>query len=112
MAVTKKVNLLDLVGNYDIEFINSISLKDVKNNKDLKELLIKVEKANDVITSYYTTLYNDYIETINSECELNPCGFEINTVVKYRDLAYKIHKLYNYILYISMFENPFKRIKK
>lgn len=104
----KSINVSEEINNYDENFINSISLNDVKNCKELKELLSKLERANYVATSYYEMLYNDYITMINSDCKSMPCGLEMNTLIKYKSLASKIQKAYNYILYVNTFENPFK----
>ena len=52
MGKTKKPNVSELINYYDENFINSISLKDVSNSKELKELLIKLEKANYVVTTF------------------------------------------------------------
>lgn len=104
----KSINVSEEINNYDENFINSISLNDVKNCKELKELLSKLERANYVATSYYEMLYNDYITMINSDCKSMPCGLDVNTLMKYKSLTSKIQKAYNYILYVNTFENPFK----
>lgn len=112
MAVLKRSNLFDQVSMYDEDFIKSISFKDVKDVKDLRELVSKIEKANDTITEYYNILFDDYITMINSNYCLNPSGIEISTIIKYKNLAEKIHKLYNYVTYVATFENPFKCANK
>lgn len=104
----KSINVSEEINNYDENFINSISLNDVKNCKELKELLSKLERANYVATTYYEMLYTDYITMINSDCKSMPCVLDINTLMKYKSLASKIQKAYNYILYVNTFENPFK----
>jgi hypothetical protein len=108
MAIIKRGNLLDQVSEYNENFVKSISLKGIKDSKDLRELMFKLEKANDIITEYYNVLYNDYIMMINSDYCFNPSGLDASTVIKYHNLAKKIHKLYNYVVYIATFENPFK----
>lgn len=108
MAKQKQINVSELIDDYDDKFIESISLKNVTNYKEFKELLLKLEKANYVVTNFYETMYNDYIMMINSDCEIPSTGLEINTLKKYKSLASKIQKAYSYILYMSTFENPFK----
>jgi hypothetical protein len=104
----KSINVSEEINNYNENFINSISLNDIKNCKELKELLSKLERANYVATSYYEMLYTDYITMINSDCKSIPCSLDVNTLMKYKSLASKIQKAYNYILYVNTFENPFK----
>jgi hypothetical protein len=106
----KKLNECSLIENYNDEFIDSISLKNIKSRKDLRNLLNRLELANDVVTNYYEMLYNDFIIYINSD-STNSCKISVETINKYKKLADKIHKAYNYILYISTFENPFKNMK-
>ena len=108
MAKNKKLNVSELIAEYDDNFINSISLKDVKNSRDLKELHNKLERANEIVTSYYEMLYNDYITMINSDYEICNDSIDINTVIYYKSLASKIQKAYSYVLYLITFENPFK----
>lgn len=111
MAKLKKLNILELVNEYDENFINSISLTNVNSNKELKDLLSRLDKANSVITAYYETLYNDYITMINSDHSDPVEGIDLITLKKYKSLATRIQKAYNYILYVTTFENPFKSIK-
>lgn len=108
MAKSKSMNVSELINEYGEKFLDSISLKDVSSTKELKELMQKLEKANYVVTTFYETMYNDYIMMINSDCDDFPCCIEIDTLKKYKSLASKIQKAYNYILYINTFENPFK----
>lgn len=108
MGKSTAINILESIGEYDDEFINSISLKDVSNVKELRSLLNKLEKANYVVTMYYQTLYNDYVMTINSDCSLHSHGINVDTLLKYRSLASKIQKAYKYVMYITLFENPFR----
>lgn len=110
MAKLKNENISELINEYDEEFVQSISLKDVSSSKKLKELLNKLEKANSVITSFYQTLYNDYIISINSD-EPSLDGPDIDMLKKYKRLSSKIQNAYKYILYLSTFENPFKICK-
>lgn len=107
MAIAKKISLLDQISECS-DFIDSVSFKNVKDNKDLRELVAKLEKANDIITDYYNMLLDDYVTIINSDLCFNQSGVTLNTVIKYRNLAKKVHKLYNYIIYMATFENPFK----
>ena len=112
MGKTKTLNVSELINDYNDSFIESISLKDVSNSKELKELLVKLEKANYVVTTFYEMMYNDYITMINSDCQMQPQGLEITTLKKYKSLASKIQKAYSYVLYINTFENPFKTTRK
>lgn len=96
------------IAEYDETFVNSISLKNINSAKELKELLDKLEKADQVVTEYYRTLYTDHIMFINSSNKYAPDEISLENVKKYKLLASKIHKAYNYVMYISTFENPFK----
>ena len=108
MAKSKTINVSELINDYDEHFIESISLKDVTSSKELKELLAKLERANYVVTTFYETMYNDYITMINSDCLVQTQGLDIDTVKKYKSLASKIQKAYYYVLYLNTFDNPFK----
>jgi hypothetical protein len=112
MSKVKNLNVSELINEYDEDFINSISLNNISNCKELKELLVKLEKANYTVTSFYEMLFNDYVMVINSDNEIPPSGFDIDTLKKYKSLASRIQKAYSYILYISTFENPFKISKR
>lgn len=108
----KRINISELINEYGDEFINSISLKNISSSKDLKLLLDKLEKANYVVTSFYEMMYNDYITIINSNCQVTPTCIEISTILKYKELATKIQKMYSYLLYLNTFDNPFKPVRK
>ena len=108
MARIKVNNILELIGLYDEDFISSISLCDIKTSKELKELLCKLEKANYVVTTYYQMLYNDYMIAINSDSDMFNNAPDIETVKRYKSIASRIQKAYNYVLYMITFENPFK----
>jgi hypothetical protein len=101
----------DRVSDYNEEFIKSISLKDVNTSKDLKELLTKLEKANEVMTSFYKTVFSDYVMSINNNADSAGVVPDLATVKKYKSLTSKIQRAYNYILYLSTFENPFSNNK-
>ena len=104
----KKINLADQISLYDNEeFLNSISLKNITNAKDLKSLLLTLEKANYVVTNFYELMYSDYIAIINSSCKTQPVYITKDAIVKYRSLASRIQKAYNYVLYLNTFDNPF-----
>ena len=108
MAKTRQSNLSELITEYDdTNFINSISLNGITSVKELKDLHSKLEKANRVVTSYYETLYNDYIMMINSD-NSTTCNIELDTIKHYKSLASKVQKAYNYITYVLTFENPFR----
>lgn len=108
---SSKSNIVDQVSQYDEDFIASISLKDIKNNKELKDLISKVEIANETITSFYQMMYNDYIMSINNDYTVSNTLEDIELIKKYKSRAGKLQKLYNYLLYIFTFENPFKVVK-
>lgn len=112
MAKFKNLKVADLIDQYDDKFIESISLKDITNNKELKELCIKLEKANYVVTKFYQMMYNDYIIAINSDSSMMSNAPSIDSVKKYKSLSSKIQKAYNYVTYLVMFDNPFKSGKK
>ena len=54
-------------------------------------------------------IYNDFIMAINSANDINTP--DEATVKKYKSLASRIQKAYNYMLYMFTFENPFKATK-
>lgn len=111
MAISKRLNVFEQINNYDEDFIKSISLENISTNKELKELVTKLETANYVVTNFYQMLYNDYIMAINSDCDYANNVSDIDTIKKYKSLAHRIQKSYNYLLYIFMFNNPFKKTK-
>lgn len=108
MAKTKSINISELINDYDENFISSISLNGISSTKELKELMQKLERANYVVTTFYETMYNDYMMMINSDCDALPCDLDIATLKKYKTLASKIQQAYSYVLYLHTFENPFK----
>lgn len=110
MGKAKTLNIPDLINDYDENFISSLSLSNISNSKELKELCNQLDKANTVVTSFYQTLYNDYIMSINSNTDIENAP-DIDTVKKYKLISSKIQKAYSYILYMIMFENPFKSKK-
>lgn len=110
MSKSKNLNTFEIIEKYNEDFIKSISFKDIKNSRELRELLKKLSIACDVVYSYYEMLYNDFIMYINND-SINPCGLDISNIKKYRDLSNKLQKMYNYVLYILTFENPFKSYK-
>lgn len=110
MAGNKVNNLADQAAMYNDDFIKSISLTDIKSNKDLKSLVNKLESANEAVTEFYQTLYNDFIMSINnSNGQFNE--LEYNNIKKYKSFANKLQKAYSYILYLFTFDNPFKPVK-
>lgn len=105
-------NIFDKAGLYDENFINSISLNNVSSNKELKALVAKLGNANYIITNAYQTMYNNYILAINDDADDIENIPTLDELLQYKSLASKIQKAYNYLLYIFMFENPFKTIKR
>ena len=103
-------NIFDKASMYDENFINSISLNNVSSNKELKALVSKLCNANYIITKAYQTMYNNYILAINDDN--TDCNTTLDDLLQYKQRASKIQKAYNYLLYIFMFENPFKTIKR
>ena len=71
------------IAEYDENFVNSISLKNINSAKELKELLDKLEKADQVVTEYYRTLYTDHIMFINSSNKYAPDEISLENVKKY-----------------------------
>lgn len=104
----RPANIFDDINKYDENFINSISLNNVKSLKDLRNLLLKLEHANYVVTRFYEIMYNDYITMINSDYKQIPKNLELCNIKRQKTITEKIQKAYNYILYLSTFENPFK----
>ena len=107
----RTVKSQDRISDYDDNFIKSISLKNITTSRELKELLTKLEKANDIMTSFYKTVFSDYIMSINNNADSAGVVPDLATVKKYKALTSKIQKAYNYILYLSTFENPFSNNK-
>ena len=110
MGKIKALNISELIQNYDENFIESLSLSNISNAKEFKELYNELDRANTVVTCFYQTLYNDFIMAINSNTEIDNAP-SIKTMKKYKFIASKIQKAYNYILYMITFENPFKSTK-
>lgn len=110
MGKIKALNISELIQNYDENFIESLSLSNISNAKEFKELYNELDRANTVVTSFYQTLYNDFIMAINSNTEIDNAP-SIKTMKKYKSIASKIQKAYSYILYMITFENPFKSTK-
>jgi len=108
MAKCKQLNVFELITNYDENYLGSISLSNIKNTKELKHLMLELEKANNVVTQYYEMLYIDFIMSINSDSQVNA---DIDNVLRYKSIANKIQKAYNYIMYLNLFNNPFKASK-
>lgn len=106
--MAKSSRQCDSVTSYNEDFIKSISLSNVSDQKDLKEMLHKLEKANYEITNFYSMLLQDYISSINNNYEFAGVVPSLSTVKKYKKLATKIQKAYNYILYLVTFDNPYK----
>ena len=108
MSKYKQLNISDLIDHYNDDYINSITLNNITNAKELKQLVAELEKANNVVTQYYELLYIDFIMSINSDSQN---GVDIDNVIKYKNLASKIQKAYNYVMYLNLFNNPFKSLK-
>lgn len=111
MSNRKALGIGKIISEYDNDYIESISLKDISTNKELKDLLSKLEKASHVITEYYSMLYNDYVAFLNSDNQLHSV-VSLDEIKKYKSLASKIQKVYYYTLYLFNFENPFKALRK
>lgn len=110
MGKIKTLNIPELIQNYDENFINSLSLSNISSEKELKELYTELDRANTVVTSFYNTLYNDFMMAINSNSEIDNAP-SIDLMKRYKSISSKIQKAYSYILYIITFENPFKSKK-
>lgn len=109
MVKLKNINVAELINKYDDNYIQSITLSNIKTAKELKALASELEKASYIVTRYYEMLYNDFIMYINNEGnQPQPCELDISNIVKYKNLASKIQKAYNYIESINLFNNPFK----
>lgn len=107
--MTKSSRRCDNVNLYNEDFINSISLSEVSDQRDLKALLQKLEKANTEITNFYTMLLQDYIPSINNNYEFAGVVPDLGTVKKYKNIANKIQNAYNYVLYLVTFDNPYTK---
>lgn len=99
----------DSINLYNEHFIKSISLSNVSNQKELRELLSKLEKANFEITNFYSMILQDYISSINNNYEFAGVVPDLSTVKKYQTISKKIQKAYNYILYLVTFDNPYSK---
>lgn len=108
MSKSKQLNISDLIDHYNDDYINSITLNNITSAKELKHLVAELEKANNVVTQYYELLYIDFIMSINSDSQNI---IDIDNVIKYKNLANKIQKAYNYVMYLNLFNNPFKSLK-
>jgi hypothetical protein len=97
----------DSISNYGEEFINSITLSNIKSINELKLLYQKLEDANEVMTEFYRVLFTDYITAINKSSDPACIVPDLATVKKYKSIASRIHKAYFYIQYLLTFENPF-----
>lgn len=107
--MTKSSRRCDSVSLYNEDFINSISLSEVSDQRDLRALLQRLEKANTEITNFYTMLLQDYIPSINNNYEFAGVVPDLDTVKKYKNIAKKIQNAYNYVLYLVTFDNPYTK---
>jgi hypothetical protein len=107
--MAKSSRQCDNVTSYNEDFIKSISLANVSDQKELRALLQKLEKANYEITNFYSMLLQDYISSINNNYEFAFVVPDLGTVKKYKNIASKIQKAYNYILYLVTFDNPYAK---
>ena len=101
----------DDISQYDESFIESISFKDITSNQDLKELLNKLTRAKIVMTRHYNTLYNDYLNSINTYSGYKLECPDIDILRRYKNIAEVIQKAYSYVYYIYNYKNPFKTNK-
>ena len=97
--MTKSSRRCDSVSLYNEDFINSISLSEVSDQRDLRALLQKLEKANAEITNFYTMLLQDYIPSINNNYEFAGVVPDLDTVKKYKNIAirFRMHIIMFYI---------------
>lgn len=107
--MAKQVKYKDSVSNYGEDFINSISLANIKSVNELKSLYQKLENANEVMTEFYRVLFSDYITAINKSSDSACIVPDLATVKKYRSITSRIQKAYFYIQYLLTFENPFSK---
>lgn len=107
--MAKSSRQCDNINSYNEEFIKSISLSNVTDQKELRALLQKLEKANSEITSFYSMLLQDYVSSINNNYEFAGVVPDLGTVKKYKKIASKIQRAYSYILYLVTFDNPYSK---
>jgi len=105
--VSAKKDRTNNVSIYNDEFINSITLKNIKSFSELRSLYIKLKKANEIMTDFYMTIFSDYVMSINSNADDVCIIPDLDTVKKYKALTSKIQKAYNYVRFLINFENPF-----
>lgn len=96
------------IKKYNEKFIKSISIKNIRDSKELKELLDKLEIASSEITSYYKDLYEDYILELECENTGLPEELSIANMKRLKRLTKQIQRARNYLLFMYTFENPFK----
>lgn len=107
--MAKSSKRCDNISLYNEEFIKSISLANISDQKELRALLQKLEKANSEITNFYSMVLQDYISSINNNYEFANVVPSLSTVKKYKNIATKIQKAYNYVLYLVTFDNPYSK---
>lgn len=107
--MAKSSKQCDNISLYNEDFIKSISLSNVSDQKELRALLQKLERANYEITNFYSMVLQDYVSSINNNYEFANVVPSLSTVKKYKSIATKIQKAYNYVLYLVTFDNPFSK---
>lgn len=105
--MAKSSKQYDNISLYNEDFIKSISLANISDQKELRALLQKLEKANSDITNFYSMVLLDYVSSINNNYEFANVVPSLSTVKKYKNIATKIQKAYNYVLYLVTFDNPY-----
>lgn len=107
--MAKSYKQYDNISLYNEDFIKSISLANISDQKELRALLQKLEKANSDITNFYSMVLQDYFSSINNNYEFASVVPSLSTVKKYKNIATKIQKAYNYVLYLVTFDNPYSK---
>ena len=103
--VSAKKDRANNVSTYNDEFINSITLKNIKSFSELRSLYTKLKKANEIMTDFYMTIFSDYVMSINSNADDVCIIPDLDTVKKYKVLTSKIQKAYNYISFLPLLLN-------
>ena len=94
-------------GKYDENYLNSITLSNIKTASELRKLVDELAKANKVVTDGFRLMFQDYVISVHGDYD-QPYGLSLADMNAYRAFVRKIQDVYNYVLYLHTFENPFK----
>ena len=107
--MAKSSKQCDNISLYNEEVKKLKKSANISDQKELRALLQKLEKANSEITNFYSMVLQDYVSSINNNYEFANVVPSLSTVKKYKNIATKIQKAYNYVLYLVTFDNPYSK---